>query len=113
MSGGTQSIEPLQTLAELEALLVDFGELNPVAQHRYGGYELGAPLGGYYYVMFELAVRYLLDPSGLGGDKQDIRDTYLDARDGVSFATGFAQRFGISLEDYEAEFFARVRAYLN
>jgi uncharacterized protein YPO0396 len=64
-------------------------------------------------VVFELAVRYLLDPLGLGGEKTDIRDTYLDAREGATFATRFEQRFGISLEDFEAESFERVRAYLN
>ncbi len=113
VSGGTQSTEPVQTLAELEALVATFGELNPIAMHRYGGYEIGTPVAGYYYVMFELAVRYLLDPFGLGGEEVDIRDTYLDARDGVVFANGFGERFGISLADYEAEFFERMRAYLN
>jgi len=113
VSEGTQSTEPVATLADLDALVATFGELNPIAMHRYGGYEIGTPVAGCYYVLFELAVRYLLDPAGLGGARTDIRDTYLDARDGLPFATGFEQRFGISLEDFEAEFFARIRAFLS
>jgi len=113
VSGGTQSTEPIETLVELEALVTSFGEINPITQHRYGGYEIGTPIAGAYYVMFELAVRYLLDPVGLGGAETDVRDTYLDARDGVGFATGFEQRFGVSLADFEAEFFERVRGWLE
>jgi hypothetical protein len=33
--------------------------------------------------------------------------------DGVAFAAAFENRLGISLQDYEDQFFDRIRAYLN
>ncbi len=67
----------------------------------------------YYYPMFELAVKYLLDPAGAAKPKPGIRNIYLDVRDGIPFAESFEDRLGIGLADYEDQFFDRVRRYLH
>ncbi len=112
VSGGTQSIPSVQTLQDLEELVAAFGELNPVAMHRYN-YPNIPNVGAYYYVMFELTVKYLLDPLGIGMSKPGIRDLYLDARNGIPFSDAFEERSGIPLQQFEDEFFQRIRAYLN
>lgn len=110
--GGTQSIDIVTTRAQLEDLVSTFGELNPISMHRYNYPDI-PNVRDYYYVMFELAVRYLLDPLGGGQSKPGIRDIYLDARNGVSFATAFETRLGHNLQQFEVEFFDLIRAYLN
>jgi hypothetical protein len=111
VAGGTQSISSVTTLAQLEELVATFGELNPIAMHQYRYPDIPG-VGAYYYVMFELAVKYLLDSAGGGQTKPSIRDIFLDARGGVAFAASFENRLGISLQDYEDQFFDRVRGYL-
>lgn len=112
VAGGTQTIPTVETLQDLENLVVEFGELNPVAMHRYE-YPNIPNVGSYYYVMFELTVRYLLDPVGLGMEKTSVRDIFLDARSGIPFAHAFEQRSGISLQSFEDGFFEWIRAYLR
>lgn len=112
VAGGTQSIPVVTTLAQLEELVSTFGELNPIAMHQYQ-YPSIPNVGSYYYVMFELAVRYLLDPNGGAQEKTGVRDVYLDASDGVPFAQSFQERLGHDLEEYENRFFELIRAYLS
>jgi len=68
---------------------------------------------GRYYMMFELAFRYLVDPDGLGHGVEDIRDIYLDIRDGDPFAVAFENWMGLSVDEYEATFFDRIMDYLK
>ena len=63
--------------------------------------------------MFELAVRYLLDPSGLRADHTAIRDAFLDVRSGHSFETAFERRVGLPRQDFEGQFFDRIRQFLR
>lgn len=112
VAGGTQSISTVSSLEELEELLAGFGELNPIAMHQYNYPDIPG-VGAYYYVMFELAVRYLLDPAGGGQAKTGIRDIYVDARNGVPFATSLEANLGHNLQEFEARFFELVREYLN
>jgi hypothetical protein len=112
VAGGTQSISSVSTLAELEELVATFGELNPIAMHQYAYPDIPG-VGAYYYVMFELAVKYLLDPVGGGQAKASIRDIYIDARNGVPFATSFEANLGHNLQEFEDEFFELVRGYLS
>jgi hypothetical protein len=112
VAGGTQNISSVKTLGDLEDLVATFGELNPVAMHQYRYPDIPG-VGAYYYVMFELTVKYLLDPLGIGMDKLFVRDIYLDARRGIPFAESFEERTGIQLQRFEDEFFQRIRSYLN
>ncbi len=112
VAGGTQSISSVTTLGQLEDLVTTFGELNPVAMHRYAYPDIPG-VRAYYYVMFELAVKYLLDPAGGGQEKAGIRDIYIDARNGVPFATSLEVNLGHDLQEFEDRFFELVRGFLN
>jgi hypothetical protein len=112
VSGGTAG-GSITSLAKLEEVISAYGELNPIAMHHQTQYpDIEGVAYYYYYPMFELAVDYLLDPTGAGFDEPDFRDIYLDVRDGETFATAFENRLGISLTDYEARFFDLMRDFL-
>ena len=66
----------------------------------------------YYYPMAHLAVDYLLDADGLGRSPHDLAAVMLDMGSGTSFASAFETHIGLSEADYEAQFFARMDAYL-
>jgi hypothetical protein len=66
-----------------------------------------------YYLLFELAVRYLVDPNGLGRSVVDMKNLYLDIRRGDSFTKAFEGRLQLSVADYEANFFDLMRDYLR
>ncbi len=111
VSGGTAG-GSIHDLARLDSLVGKYGALNPVAMHQYH-YPDVELIAYYYYPMFELAVTYLLAPSGAGKAKASVRDIFLDVGKGIPFATAFEDRLGISLADYEDHFFDRVRAFLE
>jgi len=113
VSGGTQSISSVTTLAQLDALVARFGALNPIAMHGSDYPGDVAITGAYYYVMFELSVRYLLDPAGGGRPETAIRDIFLDAGRGVPFATAFQKHMGIGLEELERRYWDLIREYLR
>jgi predicted methyltransferase len=58
-------------------------------------------------------MRYLLDKRGLGKSYKDVLSLFYDLRNGKSFPDSFQDNFGISVSDYENEFFDRMRAYLG
>jgi len=112
VAGGTSS-GSVTDLARLDELTGTYGEWNPIEMHQYDYPDIEAIGFLYYYPMFELAVTYLLDPAGAGNAQSSVRDILLDARDGVPFATSLQNRLGIGLQEYEDEFFERIREFLN
>jgi len=62
--------------------------------------------------MFQLAVEYLVDENGHGKSFEDIKDLLLDVSVGVSFETAFKNRLGISVKEYEMQFFDLMNDYL-
>jgi len=68
---------------------------------------------GEYYMFFELAVRYLVDPQGHGRSVVDIKNMYLDIRRGDSFTQAFQNRMGLSVSQYEEDFFEIMMQYLK
>jgi hypothetical protein len=113
VSGGTSSSGNITSLAMLDSLVASYGEINPIAMHFYEDFpymDLGYQ---YLYAMFELAVRYLLDPDGLGQTESRLRDLMIAAGEGAAFATSFEEKMGIGLQQFEDEFWDRIRAYLN
>lgn len=114
VAGGTSRPGNITSVAVLDSLVAVHGALNPVAMHRYEDYPDVENIGYlYYYAMFELAARYLMDPAGLGRPASTIRDVHLDARGGAPFVSSFEEKFGLSLQDFEAEFWDRIRVFLN
>jgi hypothetical protein len=68
---------------------------------------------GRYYLFFELAFRYLVDPDGQGRTLLDVKNMYLDIRQGVSFQDAFENRMGMSVDYYETNFFDIIVEYLG
>ena len=104
----------VETVSELEAWISQNqnipGQGNPIAIH----YDYPASSNrGLYYRYFELAVRYLLDSNGMGKSYQDVLNLFYDLRNGISFSDSFENHFGISISDYEAEFYDLMRTYLD
>lgn len=102
----------IRTRAEFEQRIAQFGELNPIAIRD----DILPPIENvgthYFYPMFELTMRYLLDPQGLGRTLPDARDVFLDMREGTSFVAAFETAFGVPVAELEDEFFVRMREYL-
>lgn len=101
------------TLADLNNLTAIHGELNPIAIQN-DIYPLIPGIGQkYYYPMFELTMRYLLDNQGLGHSYLDVKQVFLDMRNGMSFSDAFQASFGLSVADFEVGYFVRIRQYLS
>jgi hypothetical protein len=113
IAGGTAggSVTDLGRLNELTAA---YGELNPITMHRYTDYPDQPGIGyEYLYPMFQLAAEFLFDAGGHGATFGDLRDLYLDVRAGNLFSVAFENRFGISVAEYEEEFFELMHDYLG
>jgi hypothetical protein len=108
--------QTIKNLGELESWISQnqnvHGQGNPVKIHQIEDFPPGADWHQYYR-FFELAMRYLLDRRGLGKSFQDALNLFYDIRDGKSFPVSFRDNFGISLSDFEIEFYDRMRAYLS
>ncbi|MDX1394859.1 MAG: putative Ig domain-containing protein [Gemmatimonadota bacterium] len=114
--GGTPLIS---TMAEVDAWRARQAALagggNPIAVHLWTDFPSEVSASGQqgtYYAIFALAVQYLVDPEGHGGDLSDMRNVYLDIRAGRSWPEALAHRFGIDLAEYEADFWDLMREYL-
>jgi hypothetical protein len=114
VAGGTSSSGSITALATMDSLVATYGAVNPIAMHRYEDYPDVENLGyKYLYAMFELATGYLLHPDGLGRPESAIRDIYLDVRNGRRFSDAFEEQFGLSLQQFEDEFWGRMRDFLE
>ena len=99
---------------QLDDLTATFGMLNPISlQYSWTYPDIENVITFYYYPMFWLAVRYLMDPDGQGGSFYDVRDVLIDVANGVPFSTSLEERFGISLIEYEEQFFDLIYDYLQ
>lgn len=68
---------------------------------------------GQYYLYFELAFRYLVDPEGHAKSLLDAKNMYLDIREGLTFEQAFENRMGMSVDYYETNFFDIIVEYLR
>jgi hypothetical protein len=112
----SSAFKTIENLNELESWISENqdipGEGNPIGIHQIEDFPSGANWTRYYQ-FFELAMRYLLDQNGLGKSHRDVLNVFYDLRQEVSFADAFENRFGISVDGYEAEFYDRMRIYLQ
>jgi hypothetical protein len=117
VTGGTSG-GAIRDLGYMNHLTAKYGKLSPVSFEHDGqvgdwskretvlaGYE-------YQYPMYQLAVEYLLDADGFGKSPQDVVGIFTDMADGSDFPTAFESRLGISLADYEEQFFDLMNDYL-
>jgi len=108
--GGIQNIADLDQWIAQNASDPKLG--NPIQVHVWDDFPPGADITGYYYTVFDLTMRYFLDPDGLGKSTQDVLNLFYAIRNDVSFPAAFQEHFGISLEDLEDEYYDRMRTYL-
>lgn len=89
---------------------------NPIRIHRWEDFppEVTAVRGqGLWYPMFELAVRYLMHPQGLGRSYGNVRDLFVVlGGDQNRFQEAFEDHMGISLSEFEGSFFERIQGFL-
>jgi hypothetical protein len=106
----------IRSLNELESWIAQNRDVpgggNPITIHQDSDYPPEADRNQYYR-LFELALRYLLDERGAGRSVRDVRDVFFDLSAGTPFPVSFRERFGMDVNDFEAEFFDRVRLYLS
>lgn len=89
------------------------GQGNPIIIHEWSDFPSGANIDRYYWYAFDIAMRYILDPTGLGKTFSDVLKLFYDIGDGYSFSASFQDNFGISLKAFEEEFYFRIRTYLK
>ena len=112
MSGGTAGGR-ITDLDQMNELRQKYGAyLNPIKMHRYDYPDVEGIIYNYYYPMFQLAVEYLVDENGHGKTFEDLKDLFLDVSVGVPFKTAFKDAFGMSVLEYEAQFFDLMNDYL-
>jgi len=107
--------------SEVEGWQLEMGGLqgggNPVSVETWADFPAeivdDAAEVGRYYLYFELAFRYLVDPEGHGKTLSDVKSMYLDIRQGLSFEDAFESRMGMSVEYYETNFFDLIVEYLS
>ena len=89
------------------------GQGNPIRIHVWEDFPPGSDITGYYYNVFDLTMRYFLDPNGLGKSLQDVLNLFYDVRNGVLFPEAFQNNFGISLTQFEIDYYDLMRTYLS
>jgi hypothetical protein len=89
------------------------GTGNPIAIHRWDDYPEGSDKTGYYCYVYDVTMKYILDPAGLGRSLQDIVNLFYDIRNGSNFPDAFQSNFGIDLVEFEENYFETIRSYLN
>lgn len=116
--GGVEAIGlgKVDTEAELDAWLDknrDAPNLgNPVSIHQWDDFPESADIT-HYYVLFELAVRYLLESSENQNSLTDIVDLFYSLRSGAEFSGALQTNLNTSLYTYETRFYDLIRIYLR
>jgi len=85
---------------------------NPICIHIWDDFPPSADISGYYCNVFDLTMRYFLDPNGLGKSTEDVLALFYDLRNDIAFPAAFQSNFGLDLETLENEYYDRMRDYL-
>lgn len=94
-------------------LTSNYGHLNPVSYQSDEGIEGGANAYiEYHYPMRRLAVEYLFDDAGYDVPLSEATALLVDVARGTSFDDAFADRIGVTVAEYENQFFDLMEAYL-
>ena len=92
----------------------DKEHVNPISIHQWSDLPIPTNRVGEYYPMFGLAVKYLIDPNGLGKSMSNVKAMLLTlAEQDITFARAFEQHFGLSLSEYELTFYQRIDEFLK
>ena len=106
----------IRDVGDLEAWIArnanDLNQGNPICIHVWDDFPPGADISGYYCNVFDLTMRYFLDPKGLDKSIEDVLKLFYDLRDNTPFPIAFQSNFGLDLETLENEYYDRMRDYL-
>ena len=113
LSGGTSDLG-VRSLDQIGELTAEYGQISPVT------YKVDFPASEennlkvffYYYPMSRLAVEYLIDPEGHGKPPEDLTSIMVDMADDAAFSAAFEDHMGVSVADYEEQFFGLMNEYL-
>jgi hypothetical protein len=112
MSTGTGA-DAVRGKDHLNYLTSKYGHLNPVSYESDANIEGGpAAYTQYHYPMRQLAVEYLLNQDGIGKTPRDATALLIDMAGGTQYETAFADHMGITVTDYENQFFELMTGYL-
>jgi hypothetical protein len=112
--GGLGGIRDVQDLEEWRLRNAEYpGQGNPINIHAWEDFPPGSDITGYYYTVFDLTMRYFLDQNGLGKSKQDVLNLFYSVRNGATFQSAFLAHFGVSLEEFEIQYYDRMRSFLS
>lgn len=90
-----------------------YGHLNPVSYQSDEGIEGGsAAYTAYHYPMRRLAVEYLFDEDGYDVQLSEATSLLVDMAHGSTFDDAFSARMGLTVADYESQFFELMDDYL-
>ena len=111
--GGMWGIRDMEDLDHWIAMNVDFpNQGNPIYIEIWDDFPPGSDITGYYHYVFDLTMRYLLDPQGLNKSIDDVLHLFYDLRNDIPFETSFEIHFGIDVEVFKEEYYARMYEYL-
>lgn len=111
--GGLWGISDTEDLDHWIAMNVDYPDQgNPICIKIWDDFPTGSDITGYYYYVFDLTMRYLLDPDGMNRSLDDVLQLFYDLRNDIPFETSFESHFGIDVETFEEEYYERMREYL-
>ena len=109
--GGVTDIEDLVQWINSNSTVPNQG--NPVCIQVWDDFPPDADIAGYYSTVFDLAMRYFLDPIGLNKSIGDVLGLFYDLRNDIAFPTAFQSNFSLDLETLESEYYDRMRTYLS
>lgn len=85
---------------------------NPITIRKWEDYPVDADKPG-YTVVFDLVMKYMLDPRGMDRSLADVLNVYYDLRSHMPFDESFERNFRISVDTLEEGIFDRLREYLD
>lgn len=109
LAGDTTPIRGLDQLARLTA---KYGTTSPISIESYSQITSAEAGEHFHYPMFHVAVEYLMDEDGKGKSPEDMTGILIDVAQGATFEAAFESKVGLSLDDFENEFFSLMDAYL-
>ena len=85
---------------------------NPVSIHDWEDFPVGADIP-LYYTLFDLLIKYIISPDGLGKSSVELVNIIYEVRKGVLFEIAFDNQIQISLKDFETTIFMRLMQFLE
>jgi hypothetical protein len=111
--GGLWGIRDIEDLEQwIASNSNDPNQGNPICIYVWDDFPPSADITGYYYNVFDLTMRYFLDPKGLDKSIADVLNLFYDLRNDIDFPAAFYSNFGLTMETLKNEYYDRMRAYL-